>query len=568
MKFVKNVLIFIALFSTTCSLKTTKNPFLLTKEEIKYASISDVDLQYGLAKTREMFQFGWDNYMEHAFPADELDPIHCRGRGHDHDNPDNINVNDVLGDYSLGLIDTLDSLVVFGDADEFKRAVNLVIKTVSFEKNTTVQVFESTIRVMGGLLAAHMIAADKTNRFGPFYMSDYGGELLTLAHDLAGRLLPAFDGTATGIPYTRINLQKGILPGTTNSTCTSGAGSLLLEFGVLSKLLGDDTYERLARRVNEKLWNLRNEVTGLHGNLIDIQTGEWLGHLAGLGAGIDSFYEYMLKSYILFGNQRDLDMYNESFARITTYMRRGRSRCSSLEGDIPIYVNVDSRDGSTSNTWIDSLQASFAGVLVLAGEVDEAVCHHALYYAIWKKYGVLPERFNWQLQAPDVSFYPLRPEFVESTYLLYTATKNPFYQHVGLEILDSLETITRVKCGFATVHDVIDGSLEDRMESFFLSETLKYLYLLFDVDHPINKEQQESVLFSTEGHIFPISPLFNLPPTPPSQYDPPLKPLPRTNSSFCETATDFTFGTPPLRHSQMRELFKVIGVDSVLHDWL
>lgn len=143
-------------------------------------------------------------------------------------------------------------------------------------------------------------------------------------------------------------------------------------------------------------------------------------------------------------------------------------------------------------------QASFAGVLVLAGEVDEAVCHHALYYAIWKKYGVLPERFNWQLQAPDVSFYPLRPEFVESTYLLYTATKNPFYQHVGLEILDSLETITRVKCGFATVHDVIDGSLEDRMESFFLSETLKYLYLLFDVDHPINKEQQESVLFSTE----------------------------------------------------------------------
>lgn len=103
---------------------------------------------------------------------------------------------------------------------------------------------------------------------------------------------------------------------------------------------------------------LQNFIHLISGNLIDIQTGEWLGHLAGLGAGIDSFYEYMLKSYILFGNQRDLDMYNESFARITTYMRRGRSRCSSLEGDIPIYVNVDSRDGSTSNTWIDSLQVT------------------------------------------------------------------------------------------------------------------------------------------------------------------------------------------------------------------
>lgn len=79
-----------------------------------------------------------------------------------------------------------------------------------------------------------MIAADKTNRYGDFYMDDYDGELLTLAHDLAARLLPAFEGTATGIPYPRVNLKMGVLPGTTNSTCTSGAGSLLLEFGEIS----------------------------------------------------------------------------------------------------------------------------------------------------------------------------------------------------------------------------------------------------------------------------------------------------------------------------------------------
>ncbi|CAI2350064.1 unnamed protein product [Caenorhabditis sp. 36 PRJEB53466] len=553
------------LISSVSAGKSTKNPFLLTDEEVKYSAISSIELEYGLSKTREMFDFGWRNYMEYAFPADELDPIHCRGRGHDHENLDNININDVLGDYSLGLIDTLDSLVVFGDADEFKRAVNLVISTVSFEKNTTVQVFESTIRVMGSLLAAHMIAADESNRYGPFHIAEYAGELLTLAHDLAARLLPAFEGTATGIPWTRVNLQRGVLPGTTNATCTSGAGSLLLEFGVLSRLLGDETYENLARRVNEKLWELRNEVTGLHGNLIDIQTGEWLGHLSGLGAGIDSFYEYMLKSYILFGNPRDLEMYTDSFARIVTYMRRGRSTCAQMGGDPPIYVNVDSRDGSTSNTWIDSLQASFAGVLVLAGEVDEAVCHHALYYAIWKKYGVLPERFNWQLRSPDVSFYPLRPEFVESTYLLYTATKNPFYQHVGLEILESLETMTRVKCGFATVHDVMDGSLEDRMESFFLAETLKYLYLLFDVDHPINRQQQENVLFSTEGHLFPISPFFRSPTA-----SAPSLPRGTSNSSVpsssCETASEFSAGTPPLRHAQLRELFNVVGVNA--HSWV
>lgn len=53
------------------------------------------------------------------------------------------------------------------------------------------------------------------------------------------------------------------------------------------------------------------------------------------------------------------------------------------------------------------------------GDVEDAICLHAFYYAIWRRYGALPERYNWQLQAPDVLFYPLRPELVESTYLLY-----------------------------------------------------------------------------------------------------------------------------------------------------
>lgn len=60
----------------------------------------------------------------------------------------------------------------------------------------------------------------------------------------------------------------------------------------------------------------------------------------------------------------------------------------------------------------------------MAGDIEEAICTHALYYAIWKKFGVLPERFNWQQKSPDVTFYPLRPEFAESTYLLYQVCMN------------------------------------------------------------------------------------------------------------------------------------------------
>ncbi|KAL1465318.1 hypothetical protein WDU94_004900 [Cyamophila willieti] len=167
--------------------------------------------------------------------------------------------------------------------------------------------------------------------------------------------------------------------------------------------------------------------------------------------------------------------------------------------------------GELHSTWIDSLQASFAGIQVLAGDVEEAICTHALYYVIWKRYGVLPERYNWKLLAPDISFYPLRPEFVESTYFLYQATKSPFYLHVGQEILSNLNQYTRTECGYATVHSVQDMSLEDRMESFFLSETTKYLYLLFDTDNHINKHM-DKYLFTTEGHVIPILSQFREPP--------------------------------------------------------
>ena len=92
-----------------------------------------------------------------------------------------------------------------------------------------------------------------------------------------------------------------------------------------------------------------------------------------------------------------------------------------------------------------SLQALYGDNFfqVLNGDIDEAICSHALYYSIWRKYESLPERYNWVLRAPDVLFYPLRPELVESTYFLYQATKNPFYLHVGKDILDSLNIHTR-----------------------------------------------------------------------------------------------------------------------------
>ncbi|KAI6187184.1 Alpha-1,2-Mannosidase [Aphelenchoides besseyi] len=462
----------------------------------RYRPLSRSEVNDARSKALEMFYFGYNNYMKHAYPKDELDPIHCEGRGYDHANRENININDVLGDYSLTLIDALDTLAMIGNVSEFHRAVRLV-ENVNFNQNVTVQVFEATIRIIGGLLSSHLIITNQNPWLGDFRMADYDGKLLSLSHELATRLLPAFDGSASGLPFPRVNLQSGVQMSAPqiNETCTSGAGSLLLEFGILSRLVGDDIFERLARRVNEKkLWERRSKKTGLLGHSIDVQTGEWLSAQSGLGAGFDSFLEILLKGYILFGNERDLDMYIQYDQSIQEHLRRGRAKCRFGNGMPPFYANVDMRDGSIINTWIDALQASYAAVQLLAGELDDAICSHALYYAI----------------SPDVNFYPLRPEFVESTYLLFQATKAPFYRHVGIEIINSLNKYCKVNCGYATVHNVLDKTLEDRQESFFLSETCKYLILLFDDENPVNRNYH-NLLFSTQAHIFPILSEFHEP---------------------------------------------------------
>lgn len=456
------------------------------------------------SKVRDMFYFGYNNYMKHAFPLDELNPIYCTGRGPDKENPDNININDVLGGYSLTLIDSLDTLAILGNHSEFYRAVKLVLEYVNFDQDNVVQVFEATIRVLGGLLAAHLLIVDPQKTFGNLFPEEeYDNDLLTMAHELGNRMLPAFESTKTGIPWPRVNLKYGVPSVCATTTCTAGAGTLVLEFGVLGSLLQDPTFEKVARKAISAVWNYRSNSTGLFGNVIDIQSGEWVGKMSGLGAGIDSFYEYLLKSFILFGEQEDLNRFNAVYGSITKFMKKGGKSCMNKTVHPTFHVNVHMDTGETANTWIDSLQASFIGVQVLRGDIEDAICSHALYYKLWQRYNSLPERFNWHLKAPDVRFYPLRPEFIEATYLLYQATKQPFYLHVGVEIYNSLETFTKAKCGYGTIHDVMDKSLEDRMESFFLSETVKYLYLLFDFENPLNKDASNWI-FSTEGHIFKV----------------------------------------------------------------
>ncbi|KAF9122761.1 alpha mannosidase-like protein [Mortierella sp. 14UC] len=443
---------------------------------------------------KEMFMHGYHGYLNFAFPKDELNPVACTGRGPDKRNPKNINVNDVLGDFSLTLIDALDTLAAMREPEKFRQAIELVKRHVgNFNIDSRVQVFEVNIRVLGALLSGHLYASDPAFKS---VVKGYKGELLVMAEDLGKRLMKAFENTPTGIPYARVNLRKGVLRGETGETCVAGAGSLLLEFGVLSRLTGNSSYEAAAKKALLELWKRRSKI-GLLGNTIDMKTGNWMSMMTGIGAGTDSFYEYLLKSYVLFGDDEYLDMYETAQESI---------RRNLLHDSKYFYKHVHLEDGSLLATWVDSLSAFMPGVQVVGGDLESAIKNHLYYYNIWRKYQAIPERFNFVSQSVDISNYPLRPEFVESNYFLYRATKDPFYLEVGEMILRDLEALTKTKCGWASLKSVIDRKLEDRMESFALSETFKYLFLLFDEDNVLHQELKDSnFVFTTEGHVLALA---------------------------------------------------------------
>jgi mannosidase alpha-like ER degradation enhancer 2 len=427
-------------------------------------------------EVREMFTFAFTSYMNHSFPLDELRPITCGGMN-------------TWAQGALTLVDSLDALLVFGLEADFADAVKWIEKNMVFNRDVTVSVFETNIRVLGGLLSAHLLA--------PGRVENYSGSLLTLARELADRLLPAFD-TPTGIPFGMINLRRGVLPDESRVTSVAGAGTFAVEFGLLSRLTGDKRYEVAAKRAAEAVFSRRSSI-GLLGNHINIMTGAWTHTDAGVGAGVDSIYEYMIKGYVLLGDRDYLRMFRALYRSISTHSRVGAW-----------FMDVTMDGGKLVYPIFNALMAFFPGMEVFGGaSIAEARKTHSNFVSVWRQLGVTPEGYNILQSAVQAGQkgYPLRPELAESTFFLYQATRDPSLLAFGRDMVSSLQTITRTNCGFASVKDVTDhDQLEDRQESFFLAETLKYLFLLFDEDNPLYNS--EPFLFNTEGHLIPIRAIF------------------------------------------------------------
>uniref|UniRef100_A0A023FPD2 alpha-1,2-Mannosidase n=1 Tax=Amblyomma cajennense TaxID=34607 RepID=A0A023FPD2_AMBCJ len=136
---------------------------------------SDHKLRVYRNRVLEMFQHAYDGYMKHAYPYDELRPLSCDGV-------------DTWGSFSLTLIDALDTLAIMGNYTEFRKVAAMIAENINFNININVSVFETNIRVVGGLLSAHLLYRKAGMDLEPGWPCS--GPLLRLAEDVATRLLP------------------------------------------------------------------------------------------------------------------------------------------------------------------------------------------------------------------------------------------------------------------------------------------------------------------------------------------------------------------------------------------
>lgn len=257
------------------------------------------------------------------------------------------------------------------------------------------------------------------------------------------------------------------------------------------------------------------EARELPGVSINVTSGKWGEGGSSIGPGVDSYYEYLVKSYVAMGCSACLTQFTRLYRVVMQYMD---------QEDWILDVEIDSK--RVASGIISSLSAFWPGLEVIYGDIPNAIRHFAQFYSIWSRYGALPDVFT--LYDMDLMHfgrgYHLRPELIESNFYLYQATNHPLFLKIAHEFISDLSNFTQVKCGFASLLDVkIKDKHADMMETFFLSETLKYLFLTFKyaeekhyneakllgnvLNVSINELEKgvntEKFVLTTEGHFIP-----------------------------------------------------------------
>ncbi len=443
------------------------------------------------SSVRSSFAYAWSSYFDHCFGQDEFLPVSNRCHDWIH--------------AGLTLIDSIPTAIIMGGFDqELKRARDWIASSLHFDSSSIfTSFFETTIRILGGLNSIYDFTQDEI--------------YLNLAKDLGDRLSVCFN-TPTGLPKGQVNLatkQCTEIAWSGGASLLSEIGTCQVEFFYLSHWTKDSKYESLAQRVIDHLDKLPKPYPGLYPVYISPATGQFTNQKIMFGALGDSFYEYLLKVWLLTGRK------NEQYRRM--YVECMRGMINSLYSE--------NQDG---DAWIaemdygrkiekqDHLACFIPGMLALgaktgAVEGEEATKHlriaDRLLETCVKSYrftssGIGPEYFVFQphMAVGDAS-YNMRPEVVESLFVLWRVTGDEKWRRYGWEIFESIERHCRLPDGrgYTGLRNVNQPNDKlDKMESFFLAETLKYLYLLFGENSKIpifpTPENDEYYVFNTECH--------------------------------------------------------------------
>ncbi|MFE0044264.1 glycoside hydrolase family 47 protein [Streptomyces albireticuli] len=396
-------------------------------------------------EVREEFVHAWEGYKRLAWGYDEVLPVSGRHReffakGHP---------------VGLSIVEALDTLHLMELDTEVDRCVSWIKDYLRFDINADFQVFETTIRLVGGLLSGYLATGEKA--------------LLDRCTDLADRLLPAFTSSRTGMPYRYVNLRTGRVSGATLPLAEVGTN--ILEFGTLSRLTGDLRYERAAKRALRAVVERRSSLD-LLASRINVESGQWADR-AGIAVDppADSFYEYLWGAWVMFRDEDCRDWFKMFAAALK------RHQVEWVDG-LLWFKHVDFRTGALLNRRQSALSVA---VLPVGGDDELAADYYKSWTAVLDKYEVIPEEIDYRRLEAVGRGNALRPEYANCAFQLYWDTGDPYYRTTAWRYFQNLKEHHRVRDGYTVITDVTRRPMRkgDHCPAYVFAENFKWLYLTF-----------------------------------------------------------------------------------------
>ncbi len=452
----------IGLLFFTC----TQKPKTIPKEQQKV--VKDAVLLALQEEIRSETLRSWKDYKKYAWGHDVLLPL-SKGSFDWYKE-------------SLGIspIDAYSTLKVMGLENE-AREIEQYALTMDWDKDMYVQVFEVNIRILGGLLSMYHYSGNEA--------------ILEKARDFGNRILPAFN-TPTGIPTHSVNLRTGKKAGNLGKgkgdiVNVAQAATYLMEFGILSYYTNDSKYYQAAKKATKAVFE-RKSVIGLPGEQINVYTGEWEGtQWHHLQAGVDAYYEYMYKSWMIFPDPEIKEIWEYSIDKINTYL------LDKYEGH-HFYAIVDMHTGKILKRSVSLYDAFFPAVQAISGDIDAAEKNQHTWDWLWNKYGLLPTRYKYDEDKVEYANSELNPEIIESAYYLHQITGKEEYLDMIKEYWNDIKKCCKSEVAFHAIQDVRIMKKKDYLATYFFAETMKYFYIAFSQEEFDFNEY----IFTTEAHTF------------------------------------------------------------------